>query len=163
MGTKGFASFRNRLNRMERSIERDSRQIPRQVASIGETRMKWELTSNDSMATMELWNSIGWDRIAPTAVKLFADADYAGYVEKGTGKRGDGTYKAPSNVPVMEIHKWMQAKPSFVGEVSIPVAHIIAKKLEANGQASQPFFGPAWEQVRQVFKRQLRESLSDAF
>jgi hypothetical protein len=163
MGTKGFASFRNRLNRMERSIERDSRQIPRQVAAVGTTRMKRELIENDAVATTELWRSIGWDRISPTAVKLFADADYAGYVEKGTGKRGDGTYKTPSNVPVDEIFKWMQAKPSFVGEVSIPVAHIIAKKLEENGQASQPFFGPAWNLVEREFKRQLRESLSDAF
>jgi hypothetical protein len=163
VGTRGFTSFANKIRSGRRKLSRAEEQIPRRAGQVGVANIKRKLIQSDLVATTELWRSVSHEYRGGGTVWLKVDAPYAGFVEHGTGVKGDGKYPAPDFVPMFEILEWMSAKPTFVGEVSIGKAMIIANSLEEKGQREQPFFAPAWDETVTFTKDQMREARDEAF
>lgn len=127
-----------------------------------------------AIASRELYRSIGTGVdggqlilgrekiIAKT--QLHASAPHAGYVERGIGPLGDGTYTAPDGVPISAILEWMAAKPTFVpfGH-PVDVAATIIENIEERGIKPHPFFEPAVDAAQQQLTSDLRQSVRSVF
>ena len=76
--------------------------------------------------------------------------EWAKYLERGTGPRGDGPYPAPDTPPYDAILTWAKAKPITPREYPTveDAAAAIALSITEKGTHPHPFIDPVWNGKR---------------
>lgn len=167
MGSRDIKQFRRKLKRTKRDIEESRRTRPREAGQRFTWDAKQAIARQDANASGELFRGIGYKRVASgrdrTQVVLESTAPHSGFVEHGTGIKGDGLYPA-GNPTTGRIAEWITEKPTFRLRGPLwPVASQIASNIREKGTDPQPFFegsvSDAWNRMLISLRFDLNEAL----
>jgi hypothetical protein len=152
--TRGFKDLEKKLESikiMKKSMADTAHGNAKKIAR----RSGRYLMMEDAVATGKLLTSFYLDR-DPTRVEVGNDADYAKYVEYGTGTQfGSSEWPVPTGISkyksadfsselIVEIMQWARVKPSVQVHGNLRAfATTVAKNIDENGTPPQPFWRPA--------------------
>lgn len=151
MTLKGFRDMRRKARRMQKKLEDEPPNVVRRKAGEMKHEMKGNVVEMDAVATTRLFRAFNIaNRRGPTGdprIVLSNNAAYAGFVEHGTGPKGDGTYPAPAMGPrlIAGLKEWAIAKPTVNVTFIDAWAKEAALTVSREGTEAQPFFWPVWE------------------
>lgn len=151
MGAGEIKRWRRDLQSGQRQFRRDIRKATDRGRQRFERTAKENIIENDAVASTELFRGIdsystdgfvrGFNATEQAGARLLSRAPHSGYVEHGTGMKGDGTYPDPGNPSTVTIAQWMIDKPTMnPGTHLWPRARHIAQNISEEGVDSQPFF-----------------------
>jgi len=167
MPLDGFNDFKRDIRSAKRTLERDAKPNARRAANRGVQRGRERIIEQDTVASTELFRQMGaepqpTDELA--AYQLYNRANYAGFVDKGTGEYGPYPSGNPSR---QTIRQWMRVKPTFRvpanPQVANAVAEFIRQKIAERGTKAQPFWEDAKDAAMDRLVKESRETLRDAF
>jgi hypothetical protein len=167
MGAQQIKRFRRDLESGERQIRRGLHHAANRGGQRYETKAKRAIIEQDAVASTELFRGIESQAVRTTGTAVTATlrsrAPHSGYVEHGTGAKGDGTYPRPGNPSPVDIAQWMVQKPTInAGEHLWPRAEFIANRISEQGVDAQPFFHDAVESGHFFTVQSLKRLVDDA-
>lgn len=170
MGVKGLSALQRQVRDMRDDLDSEVKDAVGDAVDKMERGVQAQVVQADAVWTTNLYRSIyQTDFTMPFGhrFKIYAGADYAPYVEFGTGTKGPRTDDQPTRTlgiargnfgtPRFDspsedefstvfgnIMQWVMTKPGFAGARHGGTAAAITEEIIENGTAAHPFMRPAY-------------------
>lgn len=168
MTVRGFRDVRRKARRMKRNLDKEPKKEVRRGMGVVRHEQKSLVVEHNALASMTLLRSFTRrEMVGPSGQWRYEHkntAPYAGFVEHGTGPKGDGTYVSPAYGPrlVAGLKQWAIAKPTVNVTFLDAWAQSAARTISQEGTVPQPFFWPVWETHESVIVGRVRAAVKDA-
>lgn len=166
MGVRGMKGLQRKVQRMKRDLGDEVEDAVESGARRTAAEMQRNVAQKNTVWRGNLYRAIRYRKQPSASYASFiieANTPYAGFVEFGTGARGDQTappqfrYGSPSPSDFGEvlgaIVDWVETKPVFFGPRTFGVATAIAERIVEQGTHAHPFMRPAWFKQKPAIKR----------
>jgi len=147
-----FADAAQKVKRLRHNLEEGHERATRDGMDTVQNELARALKFNRSVARPLLITDITQHArtTTETTEHVVSMPEWAKYLERGTGPRGDGPYPAPDNPPYDAILTWAKAKPIIPREYPTveDAAAAIAQSITEHGTHPHPFITPVWNGAR---------------
>lgn len=157
MTVRGINKLKRQVGNLRRTLEDEVADGVEVGAEQVEDEAKRNIVEHNTVWRGNLYRSMDVRRrptTLGTQIRVVADADYAKYVEWGTGFRRDPrakppfVFSSPSEAEWDEvfggIFRWVKNKPLFERERTAETAARITNTIVTKGTYPHPFMRPAW-------------------
>lgn len=167
MGINGMQSTKKKIRGIRDNLGDNVNRGVKTAAEATAREAKRQVAMWDAVWTRDLYESIyATSFLLSEGIhrhKIAARAEYAPYVEYGTGVRGEGKYRSPDpsdfGFIFPSIVRWVETKPMFFGARNPGTAAAITETIIEQGTYPQPFMRPAWHTTRRGVIAQARTSM----
>lgn len=150
-----FGNMADRVRNLKDDLRDGHKEATKESMGGLRAAVRLALRRNDSVARSVLIGNVQEDPQPPRTQDTITERsvhvpEFAKYLEKGTGSKGVGEFKAPSNPPYAAISEWAHAKPIVPRKYDTidDAAAAIAQSIAEEGTIPHPFLDPAWNGPR---------------
>jgi len=145
-----FADAARKVKRFRKRLDDEHEKATDEGMDKVQSELRRALELNDSVARGVLLTDIKRhpQHTTEAANEVISMPEWAKYLERGTGSRGDGPYPAPSNPPYPQILEWFESprgpEPREY-DTNEAAAEAVSQSIAAKGTKPHPFIGPVWD------------------